>query len=447
MNVFHHYSQVGSIPIENNISRGWAILLEEYPSLLYLFIETLKSKCNQGCSITFPNGEYSVEFQKNTTDFDYAEKIIGVSLTAAELTNEYALGEVEVKEGYNPITDISIEYDGTVIIIEVKRTGEDCRKQLEEQITRCEQKILENNSDEENSIEKIYVSLVWTDIIGILEKYISASNSHPGRLVADYYSNLIYCFPSWAPTKCLSKLDISDEDRIYKRFEEIKRLYARINDTELLYNRQAIRLDYDYASECNVFLNDVYTHNNRKEKCVVVAIWPSNTGYQFSRLVRRSNSLEFAQKRFSTIKLDHFGDLHLRVEPYIKICHFNHEVLSLFLDEEESDNHLDAVVEFGRKTNGTRKKEGGNVDWKEYFRLLRESGIVSEPKLKKFEENFEDEFVSSNRNYFTSSVGFQVYLYMTYDEAKRIDSGKDGEHGFVELLQEFIIEFDKFIQR
>lgn len=38
LNIFHHYSQNGSIPIENNISRGLAIVFQEYPTFLLMFL-------------------------------------------------------------------------------------------------------------------------------------------------------------------------------------------------------------------------------------------------------------------------------------------------------------------------------------------------------------------------------------------------------------------------
>ena len=40
MNIFESYTQSGNLPIENNISRIFAILLQEYPSLLMLFISS-----------------------------------------------------------------------------------------------------------------------------------------------------------------------------------------------------------------------------------------------------------------------------------------------------------------------------------------------------------------------------------------------------------------------
>lgn len=38
LNIFEHYTQKGSLPIENNVSRGLAILFNENPLVLDRFI-------------------------------------------------------------------------------------------------------------------------------------------------------------------------------------------------------------------------------------------------------------------------------------------------------------------------------------------------------------------------------------------------------------------------
>jgi hypothetical protein len=45
LNLFHHYNQSGSIPIENNISRGLAIILQEEPGLL-IVVPRIKTTIN-----------------------------------------------------------------------------------------------------------------------------------------------------------------------------------------------------------------------------------------------------------------------------------------------------------------------------------------------------------------------------------------------------------------
>ena len=45
LNIFEHYTQKGSLPIENNVSRGLAILLDQDSLLLDRFIDYINEKC------------------------------------------------------------------------------------------------------------------------------------------------------------------------------------------------------------------------------------------------------------------------------------------------------------------------------------------------------------------------------------------------------------------
>ena len=447
MNIFHHYTQSGSLPIENNISRGWAILLQEYPALLFMFLEKIRKENTTNVEIPYPDGEYLVEFQRNTTDFGDADRIVGIALTAEELTDDYAVGNVSVASNYNPITDISLEYDGTIIIIEVKRSGEDCRKQLEEQIDKCEQTMIANNHGNPVNLEKTYVALTWTNIIEILERYIAIKGSKPERLIYDYYTNLVYHYPSWTPVEPLARLSIEDSVRIQKRLDMIKQEYAKGN-SELIFNRQAIAMDYSYATECNIYIDkDLYTHNKKREACLVMGIWPSDTCGQFWALKKVTKSYEFAKKRYRKINLDQFGEMNLRVLPYIKLCHFNQGIMNFYLDVTKEDNHLDALLELGNAINGKWKREEANNDgWKKFLKLIKDSGIYSNDEFTSFEADFTKKFWNTNRSYLTASVGFEVYMYMTYEEAQRWDNGKSDAVGFPEMIREYIEKIDLLIQ-
>lgn len=446
MNVFHHYTQNGSLPIENNISRGWAILIQEYPALLMLFLDKIRSQKTTNIAIPYPDAEYLVEFQKNTTDFDDAERIIGVALTAEELTDEYNVGNVEVAQDYTPITDISVEYNGTIIIIEVKRNGADCRRQLEEQIKKCKETIKKNNNEKNDvNLDDEIISLTWTNIIEILESYISMKKDNAERLITDYYSNLKYHFPTWFPIEPLAKLSIDDEERVQKRIDMIKQEYAKEN-SELIFNRQAIPLNYSYATECNIYaIKDLYTHNKKREDCIVLAMWPSDTSGQF-RALQNITNYKFAEKRYSTIISDKREKMYIRVLPYIKFCHFNKGIMNHYLDVEEQKNHLKALINLGNEING-KWKRGDSEDsgWNKLLKLIKVSGIYSEESYEQLKLEFQDKFWDTNRSYLTASVGFEVYMYIPYEKAQMIDNSKQNSE-FLEIIKEYIEKIDQFIR-
>lgn len=86
LNVFQAFTQSGNLPIENNISRGLVILFQEEPALLMMFIELIRSRLKT-IGIEGINGEYNVLFQTDTRseEFEFASKLVGVSLTANEI--------------------------------------------------------------------------------------------------------------------------------------------------------------------------------------------------------------------------------------------------------------------------------------------------------------------------------------------------------------------------
>ena len=89
------------------------------------------------------DGEYYVNFQKRVSDFSCPDNIVGVSLTAKKGLGETWDNTQNRETTDDPITDISIEFNDTIIIIEVKRTDEDCNGQLKEQIS----KIIDDNTN------------------------------------------------------------------------------------------------------------------------------------------------------------------------------------------------------------------------------------------------------------------------------------------------------------
>lgn len=135
MNVFQAYTQKKERPIENNVSRGFAIVLQESPSLFMLFLQKLNEelKTKNVPEIPFPQGEYTVDFQRKADSFhEEVNTLIGVTLTANELEEPTDKSEGSLDRDF--ITDISVSFDDVLLFIEVKRTDENCKKQVEKQL-------------------------------------------------------------------------------------------------------------------------------------------------------------------------------------------------------------------------------------------------------------------------------------------------------------------------
>ena len=71
MNIFHSYTQNESRPIENNISRGFAILLQEHPALLVLLLDKIQKDSSALSALEGDNKTLADTFADLTQVADY----------------------------------------------------------------------------------------------------------------------------------------------------------------------------------------------------------------------------------------------------------------------------------------------------------------------------------------------------------------------------------------
>lgn len=425
LNIFHHYDQNGSIPIENNVSRGLAILFQEEPALLMMFISEIQKRTQ---NVMQPTEEYEVDFQRRCDQFKgLYHSVIGVTLTAEELVSEYQTGSNEIGDEYR-ISDISIMYDDTLILIEVKRTGEDCRNQVFEQINHYKN----SHNTEMNSITSDIISFTWRDIMAIIEKFVSMNRGKVSRLVADYYMEVAYKFPTWCPIASLNKLDVNERARIYQRIERIKEKYVEkySGGDNLIYSRTAIPLDWHVATECNIDLDMSFVD----ETCtpsphIVIGVWPSDTCGQYWELKRQieknKDLISFLNQRYQTIGCSN-KNVKVRIYPYLKFCNWNKGVMWLYANSNEKTNNISELLAFGDKICGqwNRNDDKGKA-WDNFVGIVEDSNLFSSERIEEFKESFTDCFLNTNRSRFSVSLGFEVFAYLKYNEAQIIDSDEE----------------------
>jgi hypothetical protein len=140
LNIFEHYTQKGSLPIENNVSRGLAILLNQNSLVLDRFIDFINSKCfekKSSCMVPKPqrlnDKEIGIQQQiaKIVQSYPNPQNIIGITLTTASPIN---MIENKNDDNNGLITDIIISCKDTLVVIEVKRNAVDARLQLKQQV-------------------------------------------------------------------------------------------------------------------------------------------------------------------------------------------------------------------------------------------------------------------------------------------------------------------------
>ena len=436
LNIFHHYYQNGSIPIENNISRGLAIVLQEYPALFLLFLEKIEKQISQKDIFSVADA-YTVNFQKKISQFESFENVVGVSLTGKDLPEPLDDNDV-LNSKKDPITDISIEYGDTAIIIEVKRTEEDCRNQLQEQVKKLRAQISEDSSrnDEKIKINDYYASLSWTSIIELLERYL-VINPKSERLIQDYYEHICDCFPSWRPIRKLNDINEYDEISQSKRLNVLISEYA--NDKKLN-STDYIELDFDWASKLcfwsqkeNVSIING-NQNNIRTAFINFAIWPSNKSSQYYALKSISDfTFLDGKQKIQTKDLKNSITICLSVVPFIKVfANFGDQIYRIDFNESTIQNK-NSYVSICESIKGRWKKD----NWNDFFSIISGFEGISKGKVSSFKAFLD----SGNRTCFNVVLSCEIVGRINYSDAQRID--KDDE--FLDLFDCIINELKKII--
>ena len=423
MNIFNAYTQSESRPIENNISRGLAILLQEHPALLMLLLSKIRqdSATLENTPLPIPESEYLVDFQVEAGKFEGPiSYLIGVTLTAAELEDDIpADSNVDSNK---QITDISIRYDDVLIVIEVKRTRENCVKQVRTQMKRIKKALNESDQEQIFNPEKP-VRLTWQDIYILLQQYRRLTDQNAGRLVNDYMDFLASNFPSWVPVQPLSKLTTNQIEQIDARLDMIKNEYAKdyLKDKYgLIGSRRAIPVDEDYVKECNLAFEQRFIMPDGKHaECITLGMWPSDTGGQYWRFKKlKPQNNRFFKNRYTTITVDSMT-IGVSVRPYVKFSHFMGKGIQwLSMKAEAGSNRFDEWIKFSDCITGKHNK--GTPAWDEIIPSIRSlTGFFDREDLDNFEAEFYQNF--ANKGYVFVSCGLEIKAYIPYLQAQALD--------------------------
>jgi hypothetical protein len=173
LNMFEYYTQKGSLPIENNVSRGLAILLNQNSLLLDRFIDYVNGKCldkKSTCAVPkpqkFTDKEIGIQQQitKIVQSYPNPQYIVGITLTTSS-----PISMIENKHDDNNglITDIVVSCKDTLVIIEVKRNANDARYQLKQQVKSVSAEVVRQGG---NLPDSQLLDGTWEEIISILQK-------------------------------------------------------------------------------------------------------------------------------------------------------------------------------------------------------------------------------------------------------------------------------------
>ncbi|HAN20680.1 MAG TPA: hypothetical protein DCP51_03235 [Clostridiales bacterium] len=420
LNIFEHYSQANALPIENNVSRGLAIVMSENPLLLDRFIDYLNSKCGTGIEVQKHSKAEDVDIgiQQSITKiidaYPSPKLIVGMTLTTEK---HVEWSEDTTKPGETLITDIVIKYKDTFIVIEVKRNSADARTQVQTQVESLVNEIQKRNE----SIPSVdYINGNWEDIIEIIQQVHSITGRSENSILSHYLKHLEHRYGQWFPVSLLSEINISIDNQILieKRLIKIIQNCCKNEDDEKKYTgRYIIPLDYSFLSEAQVDID-------YDKKCLMVTVWPGDTKWQGYNLYKTTkHDLNWIND--NEIIVDD-TKLELIVEPYLRFAHFQSTIFAPYIKKTYYNQHFGSSKEKCLELWNDITKEWKRASWDELKNKLlnKYSGLVDK---EEFNEGFISKFENSNRGYVHVSFGYEVTAYIPEKVFKQLERKGNSE--------------------
>lgn len=410
-NIFNHYSESdSSVIIENNLTRALSIVLESDPLVRDHFLRLIIDKYDE--QTISDDAIFSIQIQEDASSIEPLSRVFAVSLTTTNFdNNDYQ--QATCSSIKTQICDMVISYSDCIIIIEVKRTGENCLSQLKTQLSKV-------NSIKNSQIA--YKSITWGKIIAVIDDCTSKRNSSSNpipRITQDFLDFLKSRFPEWIEAKALSrisKITKTNKNQIQKRLDKLKYFIGDELGIQLntIGGRLSIPLSgWNVASEVNLRLDD--TINSIK-----VGIWPGDTKQQGWHLWCNNGWKRWIRDTQEEINNFTFS---VHTKPYIKFSHFNQGIDWFTIPTSK----LEVLGEdLFRKLSGQKKR----TDW-DAFELEMEKYFPD----WKCECEWESQFAKSNRNYVNIAIGVEYEIIMPFDTVSKLDSDENNGGPFVSLIK------------
>lgn len=420
LNIFKHYSESESeVLIENNLTRAFAITLEDNAFFRDIFLQRVVPDYENKVKQFDGSTKFILNLQVSTSKIDASPEVIGLALTSTvfsenEITSAKSQGDGE------QITDMIIEFGDVCIVIEVKPNASNCLSQLKTQISRI-------NGINLDSVK--YRSISWAEIIEMMESIQireKMANNGTSRVLSDFHGFLCSNFSEWIETKPLSrfpKISLDNEEIIYRRINQIKEsVGCGLNE---IGGRSSFSINWQCASEINIVLD---IENNE----VLICVWPGDTKRQGWYVWCNDNWRKWINDRKISIMKKEYD---VRTTSYIKFSHFQRGVAWV----EDIENPIEVLGEdFYWKVTGRKLRP----DWKAFDDYLK-------VKIPNWKESCEwaMNFQSSNRNYVDVSVGVKYEVVIPFGIFRKMDPDKASKSDMVEFLKATMSAMEKRVSQ
>ena len=375
----------------------------------------------------------NIQIDTATIEKESFSKVYAVAMTSDKNLNmDDFFSQPDFGERKN-ITDILISIKDIAIIIEVKRTGEDCKAQLYNQV-------LPFVREKYNVIPKRFS---WQEIVRLMEKvkHVQHLMSQNSVFIPDFLQLSEIRFPHWFEPKPFNVLPFSSQNGPpnYIQLSQRMRQALSASKYELLgySDRLGIAVPFGWASEVIPEFK-----SNKNGDYIEFYIWPGNTKQQGYQIFNKP--LAWQAKKTLSIS----GVLYdLKIAFNVKFCHFNRYVTGI--------NYCDQDVIKPLHTSGNFYSQSGKWNWNletekwckgntnDFERFMDDH---FKPEFKWRDHcNWTEKFTNTDRNYFTMSLGYEVTVFIPYSHFKTIDKNENDVVGVSDFINNVADAFKTLI--
>jgi len=420
LNLFRFFNESAITEfIENNLSRAFSICLTNDSFFFSEYIKAIVTPEDYDylfSSIT-EDAKYALDMQIDTSTIEKESftKVYAVAMTSDKnLVMDDFFSQPDLGDKKN-ITDIIISIKDIAVIIEVKKTGEDCKAQLYNQVLPF---IKENYT-------VIPMKFSWQEIVRLMEKvkHVQQLMSQNSIFITDFLQLSEIKFPHWFEPKPFNVLHFSTQHGTSDYIQLSKRMRQALSSSkfELLgySDRLGIAVPFGWASE---IIPEFQSYNEATKDFIVFYIWPGNTKQQGYQIFNKP--LLWQNKK--SLQIDGTA-YEMEIAFNIKFSHFNRYITGLNFYAKDLIAPL--------HTSDIFYKQSGKWDWNKDSETWSRGTTADFEKL--MNEHFKPEFKwreycawsknfnNTDRNYFTMSLGYEVAVFIPFSYFKSLDKSEN----------------------
>lgn len=418
LNIFRTYTKENrSYQLENDLTRALAISLQEDSLFLNQILDVIigRELSNKIFNDIDSKNLLEISIQRNNRDLTEVDQIFAVSLSEFLMTEEHFWTQ-EDRTDYDCICDIVIRINNILIIIEAKRDYVDCTAQLYNQAHNIFKHNLIDGSEDSFEEKVKPVDLNWLKLMQVaikvhnFEKATDTSN----RFLNDFINLVKTHNHLWLPEPCISSIQSENSPSIIRRIESaINELCKDKNYTKLNYsNRLGIGFSEPWAQEVLFSISE--------KGQLEVAIYPGNTKAQGAYIFQNEPRLK------STIQLNN-KKYELKVLHHIKFTSYQKFFAGLWFSKKHLKDEIYTKENFWAYCGRNYRGE----DWNRLEQL--------------FDKSFNnygwrddcgwDSNLFKGKNQFDLSFGYEISLFIPFNELKNLDCLQSDLSGLVNLLK------------